>query len=258
LIGNYSPETGSNFRVSYRALTRAPSVTQLQDVIDNTNPLQLSGGNPDLRQTITHMLSGSMTETEAEKGTSRMLMLSLSMTKDHIANTIRTIANDTVLAGGILAYRGAQITTPSNLQGYWNARASVILAFPFERLASNVNLSPSASMTRSPGRMNDADYTTTSWTLGSGVALGTNVSRDIDGFISYNGSYTTIRNTLYPDARTSYFTHSASLRSTLTFWEFIVLRNDASYALRTGLSDAARQWSLLWTAALGVKFTELW
>ena len=251
---DYSPRIGSHLRIYYRASTRAPSISQLQDVVDNTNALQLTAGNPDLEQTLTHSLVARLLETEGDRATSRMFMLSILTTRDYIANAIRTITRDTVLAGGVQAYSGAQITTPTNLQGYWSARGSADVGMPLEFISSNANLSTNASLTRYPGKADNTEYSTTSWSVGGGLSLGTNVSRDLDGHISYNGTYTTSTNSLYPDVRTSYLSHSASLRSALTFWEFLVVRNQASYILRTGLSDAENQTSLLWTATIGVKF----
>jgi hypothetical protein len=251
---DYSPRIGSHLRIFYRASTRAPSISQLQDVVDNTNALQLTAGNPELEQTLTHSLVARLLETEGDRATSRMFLLSILTTRDYIANAIRTITRDTVLAGGVQAYSGAQITTPTNLQGYWSARASADFGMPLELISSNANLSTNASLTRYPGEVDDTEYYTTSWSVGGGFSLGTNVSRDIDGHLSYNVTYTNSKNSLYPEVRTSYFSHSASLRSTLTFWEFLVIRNQGSYILRTGLSDAKNQTSLLWTATLGVKF----
>src|SRR6185437_13259578 len=40
----------SNLRVIYRGSVSPPSVNQLQNVINNSNPLFLSTGNPDLQQ----------------------------------------------------------------------------------------------------------------------------------------------------------------------------------------------------------------
>ena len=42
-----------NVRVFYRASTNFPSVSQLQDVVNISNPLYVSSGNPDLK-TIVH------------------------------------------------------------------------------------------------------------------------------------------------------------------------------------------------------------
>jgi hypothetical protein len=250
----YSPAPGHHFRVNYRGSTQAPSITQLQDVVDNSNPLFLSGGNPALRQTYTHSLTGRLFETEADRATSRMFMLMVSAANDYIANHIRTLARDTILTGGVGANAGSQITTPVNMSGYWSVRGNAEFGFPVEDISSNLDLSANASISRSPGMLNDAAYATTSWSFGGGLAVGTNVSREVDGHLVYNATYTASRNTLTQDARASYLTQTATLRSTLTFWEVLVVRNQAAYTLRTGLTGGKVQDSFLWTATVGMKF----
>ncbi len=42
-----------NLRLFYRTSTSTPSINQLQNVIDNSNPLLLRAGNPDLKQQYT-------------------------------------------------------------------------------------------------------------------------------------------------------------------------------------------------------------
>ncbi|MBC7535345.1 MAG: outer membrane beta-barrel protein, partial [Ferruginibacter sp.] len=58
--------TKSNIRIFYRASTNFPSVNQLQDVVNLTNPLRVSVGNPDLRQTSTHFLGSRYTYTNSK------------------------------------------------------------------------------------------------------------------------------------------------------------------------------------------------
>ncbi len=41
----------------YRARTNAPGISQLQDVVDNSNPLQLSTGNPLLKPVVSVSLA---------------------------------------------------------------------------------------------------------------------------------------------------------------------------------------------------------
>ena len=45
-----------NLRVFYRSNTTSPTISQLQNVIDNSNPLQLAIGNPELDQSTSHRL----------------------------------------------------------------------------------------------------------------------------------------------------------------------------------------------------------
>ncbi|TAL49519.1 MAG: TonB-dependent receptor, partial [Chitinophagaceae bacterium] len=58
----------SNIRIFYRANTNPPSVTQLQDVINNNNPLLISTGNPDLKQQYGHRLGLRYQYTDTKKG----------------------------------------------------------------------------------------------------------------------------------------------------------------------------------------------
>ena len=50
----YSLDRTNSFMLRYRSSSSSPSVTELQNVVDNSNPLFLSTGNPDLDQQISH------------------------------------------------------------------------------------------------------------------------------------------------------------------------------------------------------------
>jgi len=50
----------SNLRILYRASTSAPSINQLQNIINNSNPLFVTEGNPALKQQTGNTLSGRL------------------------------------------------------------------------------------------------------------------------------------------------------------------------------------------------------
>ena len=50
----YSLDRTNSFQLRYRSKSAAPSVSSLQNVIDNSNPLFLSTGNPNLDQQLSH------------------------------------------------------------------------------------------------------------------------------------------------------------------------------------------------------------
>ncbi|MAQ94137.1 MAG: hypothetical protein CMM84_11500, partial [Rhodothermaceae bacterium] len=59
---------GQRLDLDYRARTQTPSATQLQNVVDNTNPLRLTSGNPDLDPATTHSVRARFNGTDAEGG----------------------------------------------------------------------------------------------------------------------------------------------------------------------------------------------
>ena len=57
-------------RFTYRTSTDAPGITQLQNVLNNTNPLQQTIGNPDLKQSYSHAVTARLTKTSIQKANS--------------------------------------------------------------------------------------------------------------------------------------------------------------------------------------------
>jgi hypothetical protein len=53
-MARYRISKTENLRFFYRVNTNPPSITQLQNVINNSNPLKLTTGNPNLDQDIKH------------------------------------------------------------------------------------------------------------------------------------------------------------------------------------------------------------
>lgn len=60
----------STINIMYRANTNTPSISQLQNVVNNSNSLLLTTGNPDLKQQVTNMLSARYSYTNTKKSTS--------------------------------------------------------------------------------------------------------------------------------------------------------------------------------------------
>ena len=60
----------SNLRVIYRSSVSPPSITQLQNVINNSNQFFYTTGNPDLKQQYTNNIITRYTYTNSAKGQS--------------------------------------------------------------------------------------------------------------------------------------------------------------------------------------------
>ncbi len=54
---NFSPKPQTNYSISYRGTTRQPTINQLQPLRDNTDPLNVFIGNPDLKVGFNHGFS---------------------------------------------------------------------------------------------------------------------------------------------------------------------------------------------------------
>jgi len=250
----YTMPDRRSLRIYYRTFTRAPSVTQLQEVIDNSNPLLLSAGNPALNQSYSHTLLARYSLTAPQRSQSMFLLFSGTYTENYVATAVVAPLRDSTLSNGMLLARGSQLTYPVNLNGYWNARTFLTYGLPFNLISSALNLNSGISYVRTPGQINGARNTVATTALTGGVVIGSNISEDFDFTISYSGNYNISRSSLQPDTNGNYYSHTLAVKWVWTFWKEIVLRNDLSNAYTSGLSQGFNQNIILWNVSIAKKF----
>ncbi len=240
-------------RIMYWASTLPPTVAQLQNVVDNSNPLLLTTGNPSLDQSFSHSLMVRYSETLPDRARSMFAYLLATMTNHYIGNATVIPGKDTTLADGTSLLSGTQLSSPVNLNGYWNVRSFFTYGFPFDLISSTLNLNAGVTFTRTPGLVNALQNISNAWSLSEGFVVGSNISQDFDFTVSYLGNYTLGRNTIQSQANSSYYSHTAAIKWTWTFWEGVVLRNDLSNVLTAGQAAGYNQNSLLWNISVAKK-----
>lgn len=250
----YSPARTTNLRVFYRSFTNVPSVSQLQNVVDNSNPLLLSTGNANLRQQLNHSVSMRLNKSIPTKGHTFFLLASATRNSDYIGNsTLIALAPDT-LQGGIILQSGAQLSSPVNLDGAWNAQTFATYGLPLAAIKSNLNLNLGLTYRLTPGLINDALNEANTYNANSGVVLSSNISQNLDFNVSYNATYNIVQNTLQPELDNNYFYHAAGLRFNWIPWKGLRINTDLTQSLYTGLGEGFNQDFTLWNAAIGYKF----
>ncbi len=252
---NYKVGEGKNLKIFYRTSTNAPDISQLQNVIDNSNPLQLRTGNPALTQDFQHRLVAHYGKTNSEKATGLFFFIFASTTDNYIGNSTYIATQDTTLPNGIFLNQGSQLITPVNLDGYYNVRSFASYSFVLKKLKSNLNLSGSAGYSRTPALINNEENFANTYYIGPGISLSSNISEKVDFTLSYNGKHNIVRNTAQPQSDNSYFTHTASARFNWIFYKGFVFNTTLDQTFYSGL-DSYNTNFLLWNASLGYKFLE--
>lgn len=249
----YNFSKTKNLRLSYFSRSNAPSVSQLQDVLDNTNPLQLSSGNPDLVQDFRHSLSARYSATNTAKSSSFFALLSANITQDYIGNSTFIADRDTVLSNGVELQQGAQFSQPVNLDGYYNLRSFLTYSVPLKAIKSNINLNLSGNYSRTPGLINGEENISSTPSFGFGLVISSNISEKLDFTVSTNSSYNIVRNSLREDLNSEYFSQNSRLRFNWIFWKGLVYQTELSHQLNSGLSEGFNQNYLLWNMSIGKK-----
>jgi len=244
----------TNINIMYRASTNAPSVNQLQDVIDNSNPILLSSGNPNLKQMVSNTLSTRFTYTNSQKSTSFFANVFVQQASNYIANATYTATADSLLSNGTILYKGSQLTKPTNLNGYVSLRSFLTYAMPLKFMKSNLNLNGGFTYSKTPGQLNNVSTRSNNYTYSGGLVIASNISQYIDFNASYSASLTDTKNSLDAALNTHYVTQSAGLQANLLTKKGWFLQNDISNISYSGLSAGYNQSYWLWNAGIGKKF----
>jgi len=253
---NYRYADGRNLRIMYRTNTVSPSITQLQDVIDNSSPLLLKTGNPDLKQDYEHTLIVRYGLTKSKTAHNFFINFYANYINNYIANaTYQGPYPYLQRAGDTLRIpRGTQLTLPVNLNGYFNERFFVTYGLPLEFIKSNLNLNGGLNYTRTPGQIGDTVNYANNIIPSAGVVVSSNISQNVDFTLSYYGSYNIVNNTVQKQANNNYYNHTAAFKINYIFLKRFVLNTNITDNYYTGFSGTGSQNYFLWNAYFAYKF----
>ena len=135
-VFNFSPNIDLRFRFSkvsqlrliYRGRASQPSMENLLDITDNSNPLNIRKGNPGLKPSFSHSVRLFYNTYNAEKQRGMTVLTNFNSVQNSITNSTTYIEE----TGGV-------IVKPENINGKWNAmgRFDFNTAFKDKRFTMN-------------------------------------------------------------------------------------------------------------------------
>jgi hypothetical protein len=249
----YNVSKRQNFRLFYRTSTTSPSISQLQNVIDNSNSLLLTSGNPDLKQSYGQMIGVHYFQANTETAQNILLFLNVNLTNNYIGNSSVIATRDTILPSGLLLNNGTQLTVPVNLDGYRTITTLCTYGFPFDLIRTNVNLNLGFNYSRTPGLVNNVANASNLYAYSPGIVLGSNISENVDFTLSYTANFNRTKNTVRTQLDNNYYSHTAGIKFNSVFLDGIVFRNELNNTLYSGLGAGLDRNYILWNVSIGKK-----
>ena len=248
-LSNYS-----NVRIFYRAYTNLPSINQLQDVVNLSDPIRVSSGNPDVQQANGHFVGSRYAYTNTKTNKSFFANFFFQTTKDYITNATYIAQADSIIQQGIKLRRGSQLTKPVNLNGYRNLRGFLTYSMPLKFIKTNLNVSTGVTYAKLPGLINNKLTNTDNYTYSGGVVLASNISQFIDFNLNYNTNINRAKTTGGTTVNNNFENQAIGAQINLLTKSGWFLQNDVTNQKFTGLTGDLNQNFTLWNAALGKKF----
>jgi hypothetical protein len=234
----YDFTKSKNLRMFYNGRTAQPSAEQLQPVIDNSNPLLIRTGNPNLKQQFSH--SFRFLFNSFDIFTQKIIFATLS--GSFIENDIQ---NSTTISGG-----GVQTIKPVNLSGTYNINGFFNYGFPIKKPKSNLNLMANVSRNQTQTLVNSISNFTRNTNLGGTISWTTNIKEGFDMNFSSNSNLTMARYTLQPQQNGDFFSQTVSAEATIYSKSGWVLSTDFDYIYNAGRSEGFNTSIPLWNASL--------
>ncbi len=237
---NYTPVKGKNLRLSYNGRTSQPSVSQLQNVLDVSDPLNVRSGNPELKQEFNHNLNANYNTFNMMTFKFIAASINFSATSNKIVNSIDTLG------------KGVQLTVPENVNGYYRASTFVTLGLPFKNAklkGSSLNFTNNISFTRDISLLYKQKNIgkTTSVNQGAGI----NINKEkVDFGVKMNIAYTNVQYSVNKSLNEDYFTQTYSGDFSYTFKGNIIFTTDFDYYINSGRAEGFNQNIPLWNATL--------
>ncbi len=105
-----------NMRLTYHGSTDQPNITDMLNVVDDTNPLNITIGNPGLKPSFTSRMSGEYRDYAQRHQRTFMMNANYSNTQNSFSNRVTYDENT-----------GGRIVQPQNINGDWAASSTVML-----------------------------------------------------------------------------------------------------------------------------------
>lgn len=230
-----------NLRLQYTTYTNQPSLTQLQPVPDNSDPLNIRAGNPGLQQEYYHSLRMNYVAFDPFRRTSFFVMLNYSGIRHRIVN------DDEFDSTGVRTSR------PVNLDGLYQAGGFISWDFPIRAIKSMVNLKSELQYDHNASLVNGARNNGNTWTAGQGADLQFSYKELLD--ISGGGKveYNDVRYSLQPGQNQHYWTETYTFDVNWYLTKVLSFASDLNYIHRTGLPPGYNSSPLVWNAGVAAQ-----
>lgn len=232
---------GKNLSADYSTNVREPSLTQLQPLVDNSNPLNIYVGNPDLRPEYSHNLATRFFSFNQFSMTNIFVFSNIGYTQNKIRNT------------QIIDERYVTTTRPENVANDLNISARANFGTRIKPLKIRINSNAGFLKNKGLTYINGALSTTNSTNLSGGLSIENQKKELFDWQLGLDWSHSkTAYSIATQNARQfSVRTYTANINIPL-FKKVINVSTNLDYEIYSGLSAGFNQAIPIWNSGLSV------
>lgn len=245
----YTKNRTKNLRFNYRGNTSAPSVSQLQPLVDITNQLNIRDGNPNLKQSFNHNFNLFYSRFDVVTFRNIFASINGSFTQNKIGSEyIQNLGSAPMVITtpsfpqGIQLIPGAQYSRPVNLDGAYNVNGFLTYGIRINKIQGNLNFTSNLAHSRDVNLINSVKSFTKNYSFGETIGFNMNIKEKLDLNLSSTSTFAMARYSIQTAGQnTDYFTQMFSVEPTYTTKDNFIFGVDFDYTKYTGQGEGYNQ-----------------
>ncbi|MBS1512537.1 MAG: outer membrane beta-barrel protein [Bacteroidetes bacterium] len=255
----YNFSRTKSLSMSYIGNASQPSFSQLQPVIDQSNPQSITAGNPDLKPSISHTINASFNNFNFITGKVLFTNISFNTIRNQIVNKTARLNNG-----------GSSISLPENVNGYYNVTGFYTFSKPIKNRKFVFNFNGSANYNHNANLTDSIVLAGTSlkqnlnlqkiigsnWVFSQGFVFEMNLKEwlQLNNGVTFSLNDNKYKNadaattTSFQNTSSNAWTFSESMNIDLT--KRLVLKYDIDYTINHGLASSVSKNPVLMNGSL--------
>ncbi len=238
----YNFSRNKNLIINYRTFTNQPTLAQLQPVPDITNGLNITEGNPDLKQEFIHHVQIQYMGVNPFRNKNLFAFFNLTRTDHKIVNA------DTLFSSGI------KKTKPVNTNGLYDLSGEINLGLPARFLKGTFRAGSNLGYRSGRQFINNQGNNIQIFSAGPRLGVDMTPTEKTDISLSIGLNYNSTKYSLQPFFNNTYFSQLYEAEFNWQLRGHIYLSTDFSYTINNQRAAGFNSRIPLWGASLSKLF----
>jgi hypothetical protein len=244
----YKFKPSKSLRLNYNGSGNAPTLEQLQPISDNTDPLNIYIGNPNLKQSFLHSFNIGYNSYNVLKERGVWSNVRFSTTQNAFTQYSFIDINDSA---------GKRIYQTVNVSGIYSLNGNFNYNFKIKGTKWNFGFGPNVNLSKNIDFINGVKNININRTLGLGMNINQYVEKKFNFYIGPNVSYVHTTSSVNATANANYWQVSGWADGTFTLPKKFELGSNMNYEWRQKDPRFTRNNNFLrWNASLLKRFSK--
>lgn len=209
----------SSFRLNYNGNTQAPSLDQIQPLVNNLDPLNIAIGNPALKQAFNNNINIGYNNYQVLTEKSIYANVSLNTTSNAFSSSDRVDS-------------GRRYYQTVNVSGNYNVRSYLSYSFKWKKPDLRINLNANSNNRRNRNFINSKLNTTNSQEYTIGASLSKYVENKFNFWVNSDVTRNLSTSSVQPDLATRYWSGSVNADGNVDLPKNFSINTDLNYEWR--------------------------